>query len=125
MEIKIIRSKEVPTYIGPGDGYCKILVDQESTGQDKIMIGWVTFPPGKGSDEHVRDFDEILYVTKGNAQVITEDGRCFEHTEGDIIFIPKGIKHRHVSRGPGPLEQIAIFPPGVEKGIKQLPILKE
>jgi len=125
MTIKVIRSKELPTYIGPGDGLCKILVDEENTGQNRIMIGWVTFPAGKGSDEHVRDFDEILYVTRGQAKVITEDGQCFEHGEGDVIFIPKGIKHRHLASGSEPLEQIAIFPAGLEKAIKQLPLKRD
>lgn len=121
MGVKVIKAKEVKTHLGPGAGRCKLLVDKASTGQDRFIIVWVTFPPGQGSDEHVRDFDECLYVLKGTCRVITSEGEHFDHSPGDCIYIPRGVKHRHLCISEEPLEQLAIFPPGLEEGLKSLP----
>lgn len=40
---------------------------------------------------------EIIYVTEGNGQIITEDNKIFAYAQGDIICIPPDLIHKNFS----------------------------
>lgn len=119
--IKVVRSNEVKTYKGPGDGRTKILLDPKSKGANNLSLGWITFPVGGKTDDHMRDVEEIIYVIRGTTTIVS-DGERHELSKGDVVFIPPGVVHRHENDGSEPLEQIWIFaPPGPEQRLKDLP----
>lgn len=71
----------------------QFLVDQQSAGSDKLVLGWTVLPPGSRHERH-RHFhaDEFLLVLKGHGIIYTDDG---EETsgEGDVVFTERGHWH--------------------------------
>jgi len=119
----VLRQADLPLQ-KLGDGvFLKILADRE-TGANHIGMGWITFNPGAKSSVHVRDVEEYIYVTKGEATVELESGEEFVLNAGDLILIPAGVVHQHLNRGTSDMEQLYIFAPqGPEKSLRDLPIV--
>jgi quercetin dioxygenase-like cupin family protein len=127
MPIKIIKSKSRETYIShgtdmaPGDKRLRIIVDEISCGAKNLSMGWIAIPPRGRTEDHTRQTEEVIYVLKGATTIVSKDGE-YRLSEGDTIFIPAGIAHRHENREPSILEQIWIFAPsGPERGLRNLP----
>jgi quercetin dioxygenase-like cupin family protein len=114
----VVRHKDVPTY-KLGDAKTKILIDEVSVETKNLSLGWISFPPNTKTPEHSRTVEEIIYITKGKARVVTNDEQ-YELNLGDSIHIPPGIIHRHENPSNEPMEQIWIFSPaGPEKMIRE------
>lgn len=127
MPIKIIKGKLPKTYISygtdmaPGDKRLRIIVDEISCGAKSLSMGWIAIPPRSRTDDHTRQTEEVIYVLKGATTIVAKDEE-YRLSEGDTIFIPPGIMHRHENRESSMLEQIWIFAPsGPERGLRNLP----
>jgi quercetin dioxygenase-like cupin family protein len=125
--IKVIRRSLLKTYVSPetnvapGDKKLKIYIDEGSCGTKNLSLGWIAIPPKSRTDEHTRQTDEVIYVLKGTATIVAE-GQKYDLSEGDAIFIPPGVSHRHENNGSILVEQIWIFSPsGPEKALRNLP----
>src|SRR5436309_1868545 len=88
----------------------KIILDEQS-GAQNLAMGWVAFEPGRRTASHTRDVEEIIFVLKGEALVVTNEGE-FRLYPGDTILLPAGIEHYHQNPGAEVvLEQIYVFAP--------------
>ena len=102
----------------------KIILD-DKVGSKHLAMGVVFFEPGAKTINHVRDVEEVIFVTKGEATIVTDDA-AYTLVEGDTIFIPPGVLHRHENRGNMPLEQVYIFSPqGPERALRDLEVIKK
>lgn len=46
---------------------------------------------------HKHNYWEIIYVTEGNGQIETTDGKVFPYSKGDTICIPPNVIHTNIS----------------------------
>lgn len=46
---------------------------------------------------HKHSYWEIIYVTEGSGQIITEDNQVFPYAQGDTICIPPSLTHKNLS----------------------------
>ncbi|MBI2907336.1 MAG: cupin domain-containing protein [Chloroflexi bacterium] len=106
-QIKVVRPSEGTFGPGAGGLQKKDLVD-ETVGPIRIVVRYAELVPGLDSGEHVRDREEILYYLSGELDVEVTGGESYHLTPGCTIFIPPGIKHRHVNRGKETVRQLFI-----------------
>jgi quercetin dioxygenase-like cupin family protein len=73
----------------------QFLLDQKSTGNDKLVVGWTVLKPGAKHDRHLhRNCDEFFIVVKGRGMSYTADGKGDEASgEGDVVYSPRGAWH--------------------------------
>ena len=77
---------------------------------DELRIAIINFSPGARCVFHTHTFDQVLYVTKGEGVVATEDEEI-KMEQGTWAIIPAGERHWHGSRDKE-FSHIAIMPPG-------------
>ena len=77
---------------------------------NELRIAVVNFSPGAHCVFHTHTFDQILYATKGEGVVATEDEEI-KMEQGTWAIIPAGERHWHGSRDKE-FSHIAIMPPG-------------
>ena len=71
----------------------RFLIDQKSTGSDKLLVGWTILPPGARHDKHRHpNADEFFIVVQGSGFIYTDTGRE-PSVQGDVIFTPRGHWH--------------------------------
>ncbi len=91
--------RDVPHVEGltPEEGWIdmqvQFLIDQQSAGSDKLVLGYTVLPPGARHERH-RHFhaDEFLLVLKGHGFIYTDDGEE-PSGPGDVIFTRRGHWH--------------------------------
>lgn len=73
----------------------RFLIDQKSTGDKKLVVGWTVLPPGAKHDRHRHhNCDEFFIVVKGRGMSYTADGKGEEPAgEGDVVYSPRGAWH--------------------------------
>jgi mannose-6-phosphate isomerase-like protein (cupin superfamily) len=77
------------------DMQVKFLLDQKSTGNGQLVIGWTVLTPGAKHDRHMHhNCDEFFIVVKGHGMSYTPDGKGEEPSgEGDVHYFPRGTWH--------------------------------
>ena len=119
MEPKLIKVNEQPLRKLDEGISLKILLDEE-VGAKAIALGWMEFEPHTGTAEHVRDVEEVIYVTKGQATIHTASA-SYAMKAGDCIYIPPGVTHRHANDSDERANQLYLFvPPGPAPGLRDL-----
>ena len=84
----------------------------EITGSETLTLGVVQINSGKGNPEHHHpNCDEILYVTEG-ALMHTLDDREYTLGGGDMIHIPRGVRHRAFNSGPADCRMMVVYNTG-------------
>lgn len=82
------------------------------TGGETLTFGVVEFAPGEGNPiHHHPNCDEILFVLEGDIR------HLLGHDElpmgpGDLIHIPKGVRHRARNVGATPARVVVCFDSG-------------
>jgi quercetin dioxygenase-like cupin family protein len=77
------------------DMQVRFLIDQKSTGNDNLVVGWTVLPPGAKHDRHRHhNCDEFFMVVKGRGMSYTADGNGQDPAgEGDVVYSPRGTWH--------------------------------
>jgi quercetin dioxygenase-like cupin family protein len=120
MKPHIIRASGLATRKLDNGIDLQIFLDKEE-GAQNLAMGLVVFEPGRRTTAHTRDVEEVIYVLKGQAYVVTSDAE-YSLDAGDSILIPAGIQHYHENRGDVSLEQLYVFAPqGPERVLRDLP----
>ena len=68
----------------------------------------MTFEPDARSAWHTHPFGQILIVTEGTGWIQQWGGPVEEIREGDVIWIPPGVKHWHGATPNTAMTHIAI-----------------
>ncbi|MBC1495403.1 cupin domain-containing protein [Listeria welshimeri] len=76
-----------------GNAYLKMLVPEDTV--YNCPIGNVTFEPGARNNWHIHDGGQILLVTGGTGYYQEEGQPAKLLKEGDVVTIPKDVKHWH------------------------------
>ncbi|MBC1954053.1 cupin domain-containing protein [Listeria welshimeri] len=76
-----------------GNAYLKMLVPEDTV--YNCPIGNVTFEPGARNNWHIHDGGQILLVTGGTGYYQEEGQPAKLLKEGNVVTIPKDVKHWH------------------------------
>ncbi|HEX3960868.1 MAG TPA: cupin domain-containing protein [Trebonia sp.] len=74
-------------------------------------------PPGGGPVPHTHpDHDEIFYLLSGELEFLDQD-ETFTAGPGDLVFVPRGNRHRFTNTGLHPARMLFFYTPG---GVEQV-----
>ncbi len=96
--IKITRSGTQPSRKGPAEYFTRsVRIDPlfEANDPSHTSGASVTFEPGAGTAWHTHPLGQILIVTAGAGRVQRWGGPIEEIRQGDVVWIPPGLKHWH------------------------------
>jgi len=121
-DVKVMRFKDAEEFPAPPPSrkVSRILIDPV-LGSINAAIGVVTYPPGeKGAMHSHETTEEYMFILKGKAKVIKEDGSYEIAEPFDLIYAPPGAKHAIENAGETDLVFLWIYvPPGEEKKIRE------
>ena len=109
--MKIIRSGSLPSVRGPEawfTGTVRIDAPFQATEPDSVGGATVTFEPGARTAWHTHPLGQTLIVTQGRGW-LQEWGKAAEIlNQGDIAWIPPGVKHWHGANAQTAMTHLAI-----------------
>ena len=109
--MKITRSGSLPSAKGPEDwftGTVRIDAPFQATEPARVGGATVTFEPGARTAWHTHPLGQTLIVTQGRGW-LQEWGKAAEVlNQGDIAWIPPGVKHWHGASAQTAMTHIAI-----------------
>lgn len=109
--IAITRSGSLTSNKGPGDyftGSVKVEMLVNAREPSRTTAGLVTFQPGARTAWHTHPYGQSLIVTAGIGRIQQWEGRIEEIRQGDVVWIPAGMKHWHGAAPDSALTHIAI-----------------
>jgi 4-carboxymuconolactone decarboxylase len=109
--IKITRSGSLQANKGSAEYFTGSVQVQELFPADdpsRTSGGKVTFEPGARSAWHTHPLGQILIVTAGRGWVQEWGGPIEEIRQGDVVWIPPGVKHWHGATASTSITHISI-----------------
>lgn len=107
----VVESGSTPTLHFPW-GEITWMDNAEITGTELLTLGVVRINAGRSNPEHHHpNCDEILYVTEGEL-VHTLGDREFTLCAGDMIHIPRGVRHRAYNQGAVDCRMVVVYNTG-------------
>ena len=109
--MKIIRSGSLPSVRGPEawfTGTVRIDAPFQATEPAKVGGATVTFEPGARTAWHTHPLGQTLIVTQGRGWLQEWDKEAESLNQGDIAWIPPGVKHWHGACAQTAMTHIAI-----------------
>ncbi|MFW5410493.1 cupin domain-containing protein [Pectobacterium brasiliense] len=110
-KLKIIRSGSHPSQPGSESyfsGNVRIDAPFQSTAPARVGGATVTFEPGARTAWHTHPLGQTLIVTQGRGWLQEWGGEIQEINQGDIVWIPEGVKHWHGATAQTAMTHIAI-----------------
>ncbi|ANJ96380.1 (R)-mandelonitrile lyase [Serratia plymuthica] len=109
--MKIQRSGSLPSRPGPEDYFTgQVRIDAPFAGTEPARVGGatVTFEPGARTAWHTHPLGQTLIVTQGRGWIQVWGDPIQEMNQGDIVWIPEGVKHWHGATPETAMTHIAI-----------------
>ncbi|WP_199634954.1 cupin domain-containing protein [Serratia sp. PAMC26656] len=109
--MKIQRSGSLPSRPGPEDYFTgHVRIDAPFAGTEPARVGGatVTFEPGARTAWHTHPLGQTLIVTQGRGWIQVWGDPIQEMNQGDIVWIPEGVKHWHGATPETAMTHIAI-----------------
>lgn len=109
--MEIIHSGSKPSQTGPENYFTgKVRIDAPFQATEPARVGGatVTFEPGARTAWHTHPLGQTLIITQGRGWLQEWGGEIQEMNQGDIIWIPTGIKHWHGATPDNAMTHIAI-----------------
>lgn len=119
--MKVFKFREAEEFPAPpSKKVSRILVDPV-LGSINAAMGVVTYPPGEKGAQHVHEnSEEFMFIIKGKAKIIKEDGSYEIAEPFDLIYAPPKSKHSIENAGDEDLVFLWIYsPPGEERKIRE------
>ncbi|AGP45100.1 hypothetical protein HL670_01864 [Serratia plymuthica] len=110
-KLKIQRSGSLPSRPGPEDYFTgQVRIDAPFAGTEPARVGGatVTFEPGARTAWHTHPLGQTLIVTQGRGWIQVWGDPIQEMNQGDIVWIPEGVKHWHGATPETAMTHIAI-----------------
>ena len=107
--MKVLRTSEIPekersSSLFKGRVTVQPVLDADSS---DLRTNIINFDKGAVNIFHVHDFDQVLYVTKGEGIIATEKEEI-RIRPGDFVVIPAGERHWHGATPESDFAHIAI-----------------
>lgn len=110
-DLTIARSGSQPSRSGPDANFTgAVRVDPlfQPREPSRASGAYVTFQPGARSAWHTHPLGQILIVTAGVGRVQRWGGPIEEIRQGDVVWVPPGVKHWHGASPDSVLTHIGI-----------------
>jgi quercetin dioxygenase-like cupin family protein len=110
-DLEITRSGSQPSATGSAEYFTgSVRVDTLFKAHEPSCTtgGHVTFGPGARTAWHTHPFGQTLIVTAGTGLIQRWGGTIEEIREGDVVWIPAGLKHWHGAAPNTAMTHIAI-----------------
>ncbi|WP_406641082.1 cupin domain-containing protein [Pectobacterium brasiliense] len=110
-KLKITRSGSHPSQPGSESYFSgNVRIDAPFQGNPPARVGGatVTFEPGARTAWHTHPLGQTLIVTQGRGWLQEWGGEIQEINQGDIVWIPEGVKHWHGATAQTAMTHIAI-----------------
>ena len=94
---KVVHYQDVPakTFGDEAPGVkIRLLIDDEHDGAPVYILRMIEVDPGGNTPDHSHPFEHENFVVEGRGEVMVE-GRWSQVTEGDVIFVPPGVRHQY------------------------------
>ena len=111
--MKVVRTSDIEAQESTSKIFTGGIVKRQNIigeSNEELRIAIINFSPGARCVFHTHTFNQILYATKGEGVVATEDEEI-KMEQGSWAIIPAGERHWHGSRDKE-FSHIAIMPPG-------------
>lgn len=113
--LKATSEQDFGLYQLPGRDWL-LCIGPENSDAKNLTVGMSIFPAGSAPEGHVHDIqEEVIYILSGEGELVTTEGTV-DLAPGRTVYIPVGLHHATVSKGPQPLRLISIFSPPVIPG---------
>jgi quercetin dioxygenase-like cupin family protein len=109
--IRITRSGSQPSAKGSVEYFTgAVRIDSPFRGRDPARVGGgiVTFEPGARTAWHTHPLGQTLIVTAGAGLIQQWGSPVQEMKQGDVVWIPTGVKHWHGATATTGMAHIAI-----------------
>jgi quercetin dioxygenase-like cupin family protein len=109
--IIVTRTGSQPSTKGPAEHFTGgVRVDSLFQAHDpsRTSGAYVTFEPGARTAWHKHPFGQVLIVTAGSGLIQQWGGPIEEIRQGDVVWIPPGVKHWHGAAATTGMTHIAI-----------------
>jgi len=110
-DVKITRSGTQPSTKGPDQYFTgTVRVDPlfQANGPSRASGARVSFEPGARTAWHTHPVGQTLIVTAGSGWIQQWGGPIEEIRQGDVVWIPPGVKHWHGATATTGMTHIAI-----------------
>ncbi len=105
-EPRLLRIAELPVF-DRGNGVQTLLFSNKEIGAT-VTSGTTRFPAGAAIPLHYHNCDEQTTVLEGEAEAEIA-GRKYRMKPYDTAFIPKGVHHRFINVGGGPMMILWVY----------------
>jgi quercetin dioxygenase-like cupin family protein len=109
---KVCHYSEVPAEIfgdeAPGVSI-RWVIDEEKDGAPVYALRVIEVAPGGHTPDHTHPFEHENFIMEGQGRVQIE-GKWFEVTVGDIVFVPPNTQHTYVNTGDEPFKFLCGIP---------------
>lgn len=97
-QARVFKVTDVPLYEAEdGTARDSFSVIEDTCGARELSAGLFWVRPGNEAHEDCHTVEEAFYVFQGKATFMFDDVP-FPVEEGDVIFIPPGVRHRLLNR---------------------------
>lgn len=109
--LKFIKNGSVPSRKGPAEYFTgTVRLDSPFQADAPARVGGatVTFEPGARTAWHTHPLGQTLIIVQGQGWIQCEGEAIHVMNQGDIIWIPEGVKHWHGATPDNAMSHIAI-----------------
>lgn len=92
----------------PGNSWSLQMVNANTAGSTRAMLGISTFTPGFCSDPMIHEEEEMCYVLQGKGCLHVGE-ETVEYRAGDAVFIPVGVPHAVHNTGHEDVVMVFVF----------------
>jgi quercetin dioxygenase-like cupin family protein len=85
------------------------VIDEEKDGAPVYALRVIEVAPGGHTPDHNHPFEHENFIMEGQGRVQIE-GKWFEVTVGDIVFVPPNTQHTYVNTGDEPFKFLCGIP---------------
>ena len=90
----------------------KVLFAPDRCDVDELTFSVVLIAPENGTDNHVHDRPELIYIVAGQGQAIV-DGATHAIATDTALFVRTGEWHQILNLGTEPMKLATVFVPGI------------
>lgn len=120
--VKVVAPGDTPVHLSGGSVRYRFMVDGSIGSKNAAVLYNEVRAPYEGPF-HARAGEEMLFMVSGESVCEVEGGERHVMPERSILFVPPGVRHRHIFSS-GVAQTVAILTPpdGTLDGVRRLPV---
>jgi quercetin dioxygenase-like cupin family protein len=108
-KVTLVKLRAVQTNALPNGSWSSMLITNKHIDGNQSTLGVSLFRPGTISTAISHEVEEVVYVTRGQGELGTDDGPI-SFGPGDALFVPPNTWHWVANTGDEDVEMVFGFP---------------